>query len=126
MKIGFLKMFLLTAIFTFSMTGAYGPFLASVPSVWATSDEAKDKDGDEHKVTLCHFPPGNPESPETLSVAESSLDAHLAHGDYVGKCPECMCPPGVASCVCANGKDGTPTPASTAPSPSSQRNILGK
>lgn len=40
--------------------------------------------------TICHFPPGSPESPHTLVVSAASLPAHLAHGDLVGPCPaEC-------------------------------------
>ena len=135
MKVGFLSMLLLVGMFLTSLGGVGEHSLFSIPSALAASDSAKDEaadkdkdkdsDSDEHKVTLCHFPPGNPESPETLSVAESAVDAHLAHGDYLGQCP-CACPPGISSCVCADGKEGLPTPASTAPSPSSQRSILGK
>lgn len=40
----------------------------------------------EKKVTLCHIPPGDPAHPQTLSVAEAAVRAHLAHGDQVGAC----------------------------------------
>lgn len=120
----------LAALLTVSINFKPESYSFAVSSAFAASDEDKDKDKDEgeskdeSKVTLCHFPPGSPENPSTLSVAESALGAHLAHGDYEGECP-CICPPGVASCVCADGKDGIPSPASTA-APSSQRSILGK
>lgn len=36
------------------------------------------------KVTLCHKP-GTPDE-VTIEVSVNALDAHLAHGDYVGEC----------------------------------------
>ena len=49
-------------------------------------------DGDngkgKKKVTICHIPPGNPENAHTIKVGESAVDAHLAHGDTLGECPE--------------------------------------
>ena len=40
------------------------------------------------KVTLCHVPNGNSGNPQTLSVADSAVDAHLTQhsGDYLGAC----------------------------------------
>jgi len=39
------------------------------------------------KVTLCHFPPGNPGNFHTISVSPSAADAHIAnHGDVPGEC----------------------------------------
>ncbi|MBN1343768.1 MAG: hypothetical protein JXQ73_13880 [Phycisphaerae bacterium] len=38
------------------------------------------------KVVLCHIPPGNPDKAFTITVAASAVDAHLAHGDYLGPC----------------------------------------
>jgi len=40
----------------------------------------------EKKVTVCHLPPGNPANPQTISVGEAAVRAHLAHGDQVGAC----------------------------------------
>jgi hypothetical protein len=42
--------------------------------------------GNEGKVTLCHIPPGNPDNAHTINVGASAVDAHLAHGDYMGPC----------------------------------------
>ena len=38
------------------------------------------------KVPVCHVPPGNPDNRHTISVDESALRAHLAHGDHRGEC----------------------------------------
>ena len=42
--------------------------------------------GPPGKVTICHFPPGDPSDFETLSVSINALPAHLAHGDTIGAC----------------------------------------
>ncbi len=46
----------------------------------------------DHKVVICHYPPGNPDNPRTIEIDESALPAHigpLGHGpglDYLGPC----------------------------------------
>ena len=45
------------------------------------------------KVTICHIPPGNPDNPQTITVSENALPAHLEHGDSLGACPEDPSPP---------------------------------
>lgn len=45
-----------------------------------------DRDGGEDKVLLCHVPPGNPANEHEITVGEPAVDAHLAHGDYLGAC----------------------------------------
>jgi hypothetical protein len=42
------------------------------------------------QVTICHVPPGNPSNLHTISVSEDVVEAHLAHGDFLGSCP-CPC-----------------------------------
>jgi hypothetical protein len=72
--------------------------------------------GDPKKTTICHVPPGNPLNAHTLCVGTPSVDAHLAHGDYLGICrPVVECekqdPPG-------GPIDTPPTPTPTpAPEP---------
>lgn len=39
----------------------------------------------QDKVTICHKPN---EDRVTISVASAAVDAHLAHGDFLGECPE--------------------------------------
>ena len=43
--------------------------------------------GGNQKVSLCHFPPGNPDNGHTITVSEKAVPAHLAHGDSLGECP---------------------------------------
>jgi hypothetical protein len=38
------------------------------------------------KVQVCHRPPGNPNNYQTITIGESALRAHLAHGDFPNAC----------------------------------------
>jgi len=40
------------------------------------------------RLTICHIPPGNPDSKHTLTIAESAWSAHESHGDFLGPCDE--------------------------------------
>lgn len=43
----------------------------------------------QQNILICHMPQqGNTSNPQTIVVAEASLDTHLAHGDYAGSCGE--------------------------------------
>ena len=98
-----------------------------------SDSSSKDK---EEKVTICHFPPGNPENMQTLSVDESAVDAHVAeHGDTIGECVDsedesagggCVCPPGVSTCVCADGSSSNSSSSSSATPSSSHREVMGQ
>ncbi len=46
-----------------------------------------------HKITICHIPPGNPANAHSITVSINALDAHLAHGDFVGSCNGTPPPP---------------------------------
>src|SRR3989338_346312 len=41
----------------------------------------------EHKITICHIPPGNPENAHSIDIDEEAWPAHEAHGDTMGECP---------------------------------------
>jgi type II secretory pathway pseudopilin PulG len=41
---------------------------------------------EEEQIIICHIPPGHADKQTTIQVGASSLDAHLAHGDYTGPC----------------------------------------
>lgn len=38
------------------------------------------------KKDICHIPPGDPDNAHTISINSNAVDAHLAHGDYLGPC----------------------------------------
>lgn len=40
----------------------------------------------EDKVEICHLPPGDPTNQQTITIGSFAVDAHLAHGDYLGAC----------------------------------------
>jgi hypothetical protein len=40
------------------------------------------------KVDVCHIPPGNPANMHVITVGAPAVEAHLAHGDNLGACPE--------------------------------------
>ncbi|MBI4705963.1 MAG: hypothetical protein HY744_33135 [Deltaproteobacteria bacterium] len=42
--------------------------------------------GKDDKITICHYPPGDPDNPQTIEIPPAALDAHLAHGDHLGPC----------------------------------------
>jgi len=63
-------------------TGWKGAVLLSIAFLWMAGIALADK-----KVTVCHFPPGNAANPQTISVGEAAVGAHLDHGDRLGECP---------------------------------------
>ena len=50
------------------------------------NDNERNETEGREKVTLCHVPPGDEENAHTITVGESAVRAHLAHGDYLGEC----------------------------------------
>jgi len=77
------------------------------------------------KVPVCHIPPGDPANAHTISVAPSALDAHLAHGDYVGECASPNAT--VVVCKCWDGSIvcGDEPPADDCGSPDVTDNTSG-
>ena len=48
-------------------------------------DGDEDTSGNEEKVLVCHKP--DKKGGHTISISESAVPAHLAHGDILGPCP---------------------------------------
>ncbi|MHA2366598.1 MAG: LamG-like jellyroll fold domain-containing protein [Candidatus Hodarchaeales archaeon] len=44
--------------------------------------------GEGERITICHFPPGNPDNRQTIEVNSNALSGHLDHGDTCGPCPD--------------------------------------
>ncbi len=65
------------------LAGAIG--LLSVLSVQAPIATATSRD---HKVAICHVPPGNPSNAHTIEIDYHAVPAHLAHGDYPVRCED--------------------------------------
>ena len=57
---------------------AHGDFLAD-----SESDCSGDPGEEDQKVTICHFPPGNPDNVQFIEISVNALQAHLDHGDFV-------------------------------------------
>ncbi|MBX7151303.1 hypothetical protein K1X84_06650 [bacterium] len=46
--------------------------------------DSTEANNEDDKVILTHIPPGNPSQAHTICVGRSAVEAHLAHGDYLG------------------------------------------
>lgn len=49
-------------------------------------NDDQDNKGQE-QVSVCHTPPGNPGNAHTITIGTPAYDAHVAHGDPAGPCP---------------------------------------
>jgi chromosome segregation ATPase len=79
---------LLTVLLTGTLVNSTGFVFAQTNSTSpsnSTSSESEDSEQEE-KVTICHIPPGNEDNPHTITIGESALEAHQAHGDTIGEC----------------------------------------
>ena len=88
-------------------------FLAALAFVWAAAIAGNASAG--NKVTICHFPPGNPSNYQQISIDAAGVPAHLAHGDFLGSCASdcnlnqtlCSTPPDschqAGTCVASTG-----------------------
>lgn len=59
---------------------------SSAASSEGASDDPVDDPEEEAKMTICHFPSGNRQRPETIEIALSAWEAHESHGDREGTC----------------------------------------
>lgn len=51
------------------------------------------KDTEGEKVTICHYPPGNPANVQEITISEKAWSAHQSHhGDFIKiDCEPCPC-----------------------------------
>jgi hypothetical protein len=63
-------------------------WLPTIPATYADGGGGDNGGDGNDKVKICHIPPGNPDNAHTISVSENAVDAHLEHGDTLGKCKE--------------------------------------
>lgn len=40
------------------------------------------RNNDDHKIYICHYPPGNPDNPQWISIDEHAWESHQKHGDH--------------------------------------------
>jgi hypothetical protein len=62
--------------------------LASVMGLVALMLAAAPAFAQQDRVTICHIPPGNPANAHTITVGAPAVDAHRAHGDFLGECED--------------------------------------
>jgi hypothetical protein len=58
---------------------------------FAFTSNTKDAEGD--KVTICHYPPGNPANVQEITISQNAWSAHESHhGDFIKEsCEPCPC-----------------------------------
>ena len=51
------------------------------------------KNDHSDKITICHYPPGNPANVQEITISENAWSAHDAHdGDFIKtNCRPCPC-----------------------------------
>jgi LPXTG-motif cell wall-anchored protein len=90
-----------TTVTGYQNNGTEGPKTASRPPACESPG----------KVTICHYPPGNPDNPQTIEIAESAWEAHQAkHARDGGHDTEGPCPQVTTTTTTEpEGDDGTTT-----------------
>jgi len=69
---------------TITIVDTFAPADDGILNQWSVHIDGVGRPPCELNVTLCHYPDGNP--PHTITVGESSVTAHLDHGDTLGPC----------------------------------------
>jgi len=75
--------------YTVTITDAYGCTAEATAEVIYCDARAYKKNGDvdDKKVTICHYPPGNPGNVQTITISINALCTHIVqHGDQIGDC----------------------------------------
>src|SRR5690606_8515448 len=75
---------------------------ASYQSQGATQGECPEVE--DKKITICHYPPGNQDNPQTIEISQSAWPAHEAHGDTKGECTEAISIGNDEMQICLNGE----------------------
>jgi hypothetical protein len=75
-----------TNTLTVKATTSGGTQAKTAQIIYVPQDSAIHDDGGR-KMIICHFPPGNTQNPQTLTIPITAWPAHLAHGDTEGSCP---------------------------------------
>ncbi len=109
------------------VTGYYGPLTEKavkkfqekydIPTTGLVGPMTREKIKElssEKKVIVCHYPPENPSNKHSLEIGESALEAHLAHGDSLGACPQ---EPALTVPTPTTPSPTTPTPTPSTPTP---------
>jgi hypothetical protein len=82
---------LIVAAGTIVTAAAGNIFFTATPAAFADDLTEEDilslHDPSVAKVPICHVPNGNPANAHTITVGESAVATHIAHGDTVGPCP---------------------------------------
>ncbi|MDP4038992.1 MAG: hypothetical protein Q8P57_00200 [Candidatus Pacearchaeota archaeon] len=62
-----------------------GEFNGKKKAWWAFMASGED-DVQTGQITICHYPQGNPENAQTITVGGPAVNTHLSHGDTLGPC----------------------------------------
>lgn len=99
------------------MIKAFGALVALACTV-AGFGAALAMGGGDHKVTICHVPPGNPGNAHTIEVDKHAVPAHLEHGDTLGACGDDTTPTDTTPTTPTDTTPTTPTETTpTTPTP---------
>ncbi len=49
----------------------------------SSEDDSSDEGENGEKITIIHYPPGNPDNPQIISISRNAWPAHEAHGDEI-------------------------------------------
>jgi hypothetical protein len=82
-----ISLIILGIILEVSATTTGNGYVASVlASDLTIEDQISRQDPVQDKVTICHTPSGNRSNAHDMTVGESVVPDHLAHGDRIGTC----------------------------------------
>jgi len=125
---------MLTGMLSFAFSAEKGLIL-NVPSALAgdseDSKDSKDKDSKDSKDkdSKDSKDKDSKDSKDKDSKDNDSKDSNSDSGENANNNGSnngsCVCPPGISSCICANGATGTPGAGSSPTAPNSLRSVHG-